>query len=219
MPVPMACWLLAPAPWVTVRGRTPSRKASEVMTMGLRRMEAAVIAAALKLLPCLTRDLANSTIRMAFLAERPMTASMPTWKKISLYSPLNVLKPRAPSTPMGTTRMTAMGMVHDSYMAARQRKTTRMEMAYSMEAWPPALCSSKLKPVHSRPMPCGSSSRTRRSISSMASPELTPWAGDDSIMVEGTPLKRSSWEGPNVHSRVATASSGTMPPSALRKCQ
>ena len=50
---------------------------------------------------------------------------------------------------MGTARMTENGTDQLSYRAARQRNTTRMEMAYRNGAWVPACTSWKEAPVHS----------------------------------------------------------------------
>ena len=61
-------------------GHDAKQKAMEVMTMGLRRMVAASTAASTRLLPLSYKVFANSTMRMAFLADRPITAKMPTWK-------------------------------------------------------------------------------------------------------------------------------------------
>jgi hypothetical protein len=79
-PVPMACWLPEPAPLEIARGRTPKMKASEVMMIGRRRMRTAFQGGVDQDMPFSYRSLANSTIRMAFLAARPMVVSRPTWK-------------------------------------------------------------------------------------------------------------------------------------------
>ena len=108
--VPMAIWPPAPAPWAMASGSTPSTKASEVMRMGRSRMRAASSAASTTLLPRSCSSLANSTMRMAFLAESPTVVSSPTWKKTSLVSPRSSMASTAPSTPSGTTSMTETGI-------------------------------------------------------------------------------------------------------------
>ncbi|MNT51438.1 hypothetical protein D3C72_1884030 [compost metagenome] len=115
--------------------------------------------------------MANSTIRMAFLAASPIVVSRPTWKYTSLDRPRISVASNAPMIPSGTTSMTADGMVQLSYSAARHRNTTISEIAYSAGAWAPDRRSSNDRPVHSKPTPTGSLAASR-SISSMAAPEL-----------------------------------------------
>ncbi|CFN64137.1 Uncharacterised protein [Bordetella pertussis] len=55
--------------------------------------------------------MANSTIRMAFLAASPMVVSSPTWKYTSLDRPRVMVASKAPTTPSGTTSITAVGML------------------------------------------------------------------------------------------------------------
>ncbi|MCY1373113.1 hypothetical protein D9M69_603630 [compost metagenome] len=73
--------------------------------------------------------MANSTIRIAFLAARPMVVSRPTWKYTSLDRPRINVASSAPMIPRGTTSITADGIVQLSYNAARHRNTTISEMA------------------------------------------------------------------------------------------
>ena len=77
-PVPMAFWPPAPAPVLMARGRMPSRKASEVIRMGRKRIRAASMVDSMRSPPLSCNSLANSTIMMAFFADRPMVASRPT---------------------------------------------------------------------------------------------------------------------------------------------
>jgi hypothetical protein len=78
-PVPMARWLAEPAPG-KASGSTPSVNAIEVITIGRKRRWAAASAASIAPLPCACRSLANSMIRIAFFADRPMMVIRPTWK-------------------------------------------------------------------------------------------------------------------------------------------
>jgi hypothetical protein len=80
----MARWLAEPAPVASASGNTPRMKAIDVITMGRKRSRAASVAASMALLPCACRSLANSMIRIAFLADRPMMVIRPTWKYTSL---------------------------------------------------------------------------------------------------------------------------------------
>ena len=77
-PVPMARWLAELAPEAMASGTTPKMKASEVMTIGRKRRWAAASADSMTPLPCACRSLANSMIRMAFLADKPMMVISPT---------------------------------------------------------------------------------------------------------------------------------------------
>ena len=77
--VPMAWRLAAPAPVLTARGTQPRMKASEVITMGRKRRRAASSAACTASLPSLRYcSTANSTIRMAFFADRPISVTRAT---------------------------------------------------------------------------------------------------------------------------------------------
>ncbi|CFP25654.1 Uncharacterised protein [Bordetella pertussis] len=48
---------------------------------------------------------------MAFLAASPMVVSSPTWKYTSLDRPRVMVASKAPTTPSGTTSITAVGML------------------------------------------------------------------------------------------------------------
>ncbi|MOA24104.1 hypothetical protein D3C78_1447690 [compost metagenome] len=125
-PVPIARWLDELAPEASTSGTTPRPKASDVMMMGRKRRWAAWSAAWNTDLPSACRSLANSMIRIAFFAERPMIVISPTWKYTSLAYPRISVASTTPSTPRGTTRITASGMLQLSYRAARHRNTARM---------------------------------------------------------------------------------------------
>ena len=109
-PVPMARWLAEPAPEETTSGNTPRMKAIEVMRIGRKRRCTASSVASITPLPCATRSLANSMIRMAFLAERPITVIRPTLKNTSFGMSRIVAPSTAPSTPSGTASSTASGI-------------------------------------------------------------------------------------------------------------
>ena len=70
---------------------------------------------------------ANSTIRMAFLAARPMSITRPICAyRFSSYP--NQYRPRkAPRAAMGTVMKMLSGRDHRSYRAARIRKTKTEE--------------------------------------------------------------------------------------------
>ena len=148
-PVPMARWLAPPAPVDVARGTTPSVKASEVMMIGRNRRCAAASADSSALRPCACRSFANSMIRIAFFADKPMMVIRPTWKYTSFSKPRPVTASSTPSTPSGTTRITASGIDQLSYSAARASTTARMAKPYRISAWLPASFSSRDWPVHS----------------------------------------------------------------------
>src|SRR5205085_1466115 len=78
--VPSACWLAPPAPLAITIGSTPQTKARPVIRIGRKRNEHASIVASTSGLPCARRSLANSMMRMASFAARPMIVIRPTVK-------------------------------------------------------------------------------------------------------------------------------------------
>src|SRR5690554_2519435 len=109
-PVPTARWPAEPAPVANTRGITPMIKASEVIRIGRKRRRQAVSVASIKPLPSCCRLRANSMIRMAFFADRPMMAIRPTLKYTSFGMPASVAPSSEPNTPSGTTSMTEKGI-------------------------------------------------------------------------------------------------------------
>ena len=77
--VPRDCRLAAPAPAATTSGDTPRMNASAVIRIGRSRSFTACIAASSTVLPSSRSRLANSTIRMAFLADSPISITSPIW--------------------------------------------------------------------------------------------------------------------------------------------
>ena len=73
--VPRAFCAPDPAPLLTASGSTPKMKHSDVIMMGRKRRREASTVASNKSLPPLCNDLANSTIKIEFLAERPIMVS------------------------------------------------------------------------------------------------------------------------------------------------
>src|SRR6266852_3672502 len=70
--VPRDWRISAPAPWATASGATPRMKANDVIKIGRRRVRAEWTAASSAETPSSSsRCLANSTIRIAFLAANP----------------------------------------------------------------------------------------------------------------------------------------------------
>ena len=79
-PVPMARWRPSRRRVASASGSTPRPKASEVIRMGRSAGAPRPSAASTSSMPCSCWSLANSTIRIAFLADRPIVVSRPTWK-------------------------------------------------------------------------------------------------------------------------------------------
>ncbi|MOA25046.1 hypothetical protein D3C78_1457490 [compost metagenome] len=78
--------------------------------MGRKRRRAASMAASRRLRPCSHSSLANSTMRIAFFAARPMMVIRPTLKYTSLGKPATITASTAPSAPMGTISITVRGI-------------------------------------------------------------------------------------------------------------
>gem|GEM_PF-3269028 len=73
-------WLpVAVPPVANIKGTIPAMKANEVIRIGRRRARAPSKAESMREEPALLRCNANSTIKMAFFAKRPMSMIKPTW--------------------------------------------------------------------------------------------------------------------------------------------
>ncbi len=82
--VPMIWRATAPAPLAVHRGTHPRMKANEVIRIGRRRRRAPSRAASASGLPFSNSSLANSTIRIAFFAARPISITRPICEYTSL---------------------------------------------------------------------------------------------------------------------------------------
>ena len=71
-PVPSALLPLAPTPCANIIGRRPMIIASDVMRIGRKRAAAASMAASIIVMPPCRLVTANSVIKIAFLAKRPI---------------------------------------------------------------------------------------------------------------------------------------------------
>ena len=67
----------APAPLAVASGSEPKMKANEVIRMGRSRRRAPAIAASINGVPRSYSSLANSTMRIAFFAARPISMTSP----------------------------------------------------------------------------------------------------------------------------------------------
>ncbi len=82
--IPITFLPSAPAPEAVSKGVTPRIKANAVIRIGLKRSFAADIAASKRGTPFSCSALANSTIRIAFLATSPMSNTSPICAKTLL---------------------------------------------------------------------------------------------------------------------------------------
>ena len=84
---PMDLIVIAPAPVATASGITPKTKERMVIMMALKRDLAAYRAASFIGTPSSRCSLATSTIRMAFLDDRPISRTRPIWANRLLSRP------------------------------------------------------------------------------------------------------------------------------------
>ena len=75
--VPMICRATDPAPVAVHNGTHPSMNAKDVIKIGRKRSRAPWSAASARGFPLSYSSLANSTIRIAFFAARPMSMTSP----------------------------------------------------------------------------------------------------------------------------------------------
>src|SRR6267143_15491 len=117
----------APAPAAVHNGTQPRINANEVMKRARRRTRTPSSAASTSGIPPSYATLANSTMRIAFLAARPITMSRPICEKTSSSKRRSHSAPRAPNRAMGVASRTANGSVQLSYRAAMSKNTTSTE--------------------------------------------------------------------------------------------
>src|SRR5579875_397171 len=147
---PMVARATAPAPVAKAKGNTPNIKAMEVMIMGRNLSLTASSVAGITSIPLSTLSLANSTIRMAFLAASPIKVISPICAytlSVSLGMSVNVSI--APKAPMGTANNTENGTAQLSYKAAKKRNTKAIDKANMYTVLEPALISLRLNPENS----------------------------------------------------------------------
>ena len=111
----------APAPVASASGSTPRMNANDVIRIGRRRMRADSMAASTIDRPCSRSCSANSTIRIEFLAARPINNTRPTWQNTSLLKPRSNWADKAPNTASGTPSRMMNGRMNDSYCADNTR--------------------------------------------------------------------------------------------------
>ncbi len=140
------------APVASASGNTPRIKASEVISIGRRRRLTASRVALITGIPLSTRSFANSTIRMAFFAERPINVIKPICA-YTLFTDLGIKVnvSMAPNIPSGTASKTEKGTYQLSYNAARNKNTNTIDNAKIKIVLLPAFTSSRLNPANSYP--------------------------------------------------------------------
>ena len=148
-PVPMARWAPELAPVAMASGSTPRMNANDVIRIGRKRRREASSVDSTRPLPSAYRSFANSTIRIAFLADRPMMVIRPTLKNTSFGMPRKVTASTAPITPSGTTSITDTGIDQLSYSAASTRNTTSSDRPSRIGTCEPDTRSCSDWPVHS----------------------------------------------------------------------
>ncbi len=119
--VPTECRLNLAAPVAVTSGTSPRTNATEVIITARNRVRAPSSAASRMPMPSSRRSLANSTIRMPFLAASAISTTKPICPYRSSGRPNSHSPANAPSTPTVTDSSTGTGMTQLSYSATRNR--------------------------------------------------------------------------------------------------
>ena len=130
-----------PGPVAIISGTTPRMKAKAVIRIGRSRSRQASTAASTADRPRSCACRANSTIRMAFLAARPISTIRPICTRMLLSSPRKDTPSSAASTPSGTISTIANGSTQLSYCAASARNTNSTDSPKMKTAALPVLRS------------------------------------------------------------------------------
>ena len=101
--MPITLRASAPAPLAVSSGTTPRMKAKAVIRIGRKRSLAASSAASTSSLPCSCSIFANSTIRIAFFAARPISMIEPDLREDVVHVALGELA-RDPQAEVGAER-------------------------------------------------------------------------------------------------------------------
>ena len=118
------------APEAKANGNTPRINAMDVIKIGRKRSRTASNVAGITAIPLSTRSLANSTINIAFFADKPINVIKPICA-YTLFDNLgiSVNVSIAPNTPIGTANKTEKGTAQLSYNAARNKNTKTIDNA------------------------------------------------------------------------------------------
>ena len=118
---PMAIRPCAPSPEAIVSGSRPRMVEALVIRIGRRRCSEACSMASRLFSPASCFWLANSPIRIPFLATRPISMMMPIWLNMFIVCPLAAMNTSAPAMASGTVSMMTSGSLKLSNCAARIR--------------------------------------------------------------------------------------------------
>ena len=107
--VPMAIRWLQPSLVAKASGISPNMVDALVIRIGRRRCNEASLMAFILSSPLSCFWLANSTIRIPFLATNPMSMIIPIWLKIFIVIPPKYINISAPAMARGTVSITING--------------------------------------------------------------------------------------------------------------
>src|SRR5690554_6384720 len=142
----MALFPWAPIPVENTKGESPTTKAKDVIRIG-RNLALAPSKAALFLQnPARRLCRANSTIRIAFLANSPISIINPIWKNTLFSEPAKYVMEYAPKTPCGIEKIPENGIKKLSYCAAKKKSTKRTTKIYINVVCAPDDISSLVRP-------------------------------------------------------------------------
>ena len=119
--VPIAIRWLQPSPEAKASGINPRMVEALVIRIGRRRCNAASLMAVILSSPVSCFRLANSTIRIPFLATSPISIIMPIWLKMFIVIPPKYMNTNAPAIARGTVSIMISGSLKLSNCAARIR--------------------------------------------------------------------------------------------------
>src|ERR1700712_3723342 len=118
------------APVAKANGITPNIKAMDVIKIGRNRNFTESNVAAIIGMPLSTLSFANSTIKMAFFADKPINVIKPICAYTLLVSlGIKVKVKMAPNTPIGTANNTENGTDQLSYKADINKNTNTIDNA------------------------------------------------------------------------------------------
>ena len=180
--IPMAIRPLAPSPMTKQSGRMPRMVERAVIRIGRKRWAEASTMASDLLRPLSLRWLANSTIRIPFLATRPISMISAISLKMFMVTPNTHMKKRAPNNASGTVNMMMSGSLKLSNWAASTRKIRIRARPKAKNRLDELSWNSFDSPARAVRKVSSSTSAAMRSISSRPWPMVYPfWRPDDTV--------------------------------------
>src|SRR5262249_51240566 len=134
--VPRICRAAAPDPEENHNGKQPAMNASDVINKGRRRKRVPSSAASKSPRPFSNSIFANSTIRIAFFAARPITTIRPICAYTQKPKPQNKIPKKAPKNAIATTKKPENGSDQLPKSAAKIKKTKTSDNASDLTAAP-----------------------------------------------------------------------------------